>query len=402
MNKFEYPGNEIHSRFKRKDVEISVMVYYTSQFAEGEILKQEGHTADSYVRFLIQNTNDIFKRSGITGVKLVLHGNPQPIDDVLGNNEVFPDAEYDDKNERINAFSVAKGGNVRFLLNSADIAMLVTKSGSNGGGTTGYAHSGCSYKKKSDYSSAAVKHSKEYFEKDIYGCSEGGYKVLREPIGWAQGQLALTFTHEVGHILGALHNPEEEGTMKNLLAGRAPWNPDTKVAEGANYGYWMKQKYVGQVQLKGETGEFDHYEGKRTIMAYDRGVNRKSKEVYSLEAIAYFSSPKEYRDTGIKLGDKYHDNSRQIRKVAHIASRRGDERCPYGANYECETCRDNLSEQECKRYQHQCKDINDPEGKFFPLEACRRTCETCTTKSREQLLKECLAQGKACGSTYKT
>ena len=133
-------------------------------------------------------------------------------------------------------------------------------------------------------------------------------------------------------------------------------------------------------------------------MAYGRALNRKSKVWYNMKPIAYFSSPKEDRDTGIKLGDKYHDNSRQIRKVAQIASMRGDESCPYGANYDCETCLDAGGEAFCQKWKHQCKDIDDPDGKWFPLEQCRKTCKTCTTKNSDQQVNECCVQGKACGS----
>ena len=395
--KLEYPGNSIHSGVKTKEgnVKISVMVYYTSQFAGSSSLKEEGHTAESKIRLLVEYTNDVFRRSGISGVKLVLHGVPQPIDDVLGKNEVFPDSKNDNAEERLDAFEEAKGGNVNFLLNSADIAMLVTKYGTGGGSTTGLAVGGCSYKKKSDYSPEAVKHSEKYFG----GNCKNGYSMLGTPIGWAMGQSGLNFAHEVGHILGAHHNPEEEVEKQELIDGKVPWNPVTTVAEGANHGYWTKAKYIGKKKFVGETGEFKYYEGMRTIMAYGRDLNSKSKVWYNMKPIAYFSTPKKKdRDTGIKLGDKYHDNSRQIWKVAHIASMRGDESCPYGADFECETCLDAYGEAFCQPYKHQCKNIDDPKKNWFPLGACRRTCKTCTTKNSDQQLNECCVQGKACGS----
>ena len=90
------------------------MVYYTPEF------EQEFDNPQAVIDSHIAQTNDAFIQSGIGHVQLQLLCTERI--DVM-------DSKTDDAGARLDAFSNAKGGDVGYILNSADIAMLMTKYG---------------------------------------------------------------------------------------------------------------------------------------------------------------------------------------------------------------------------------------------------------------------------------
>ena len=89
------------------------MVYYTPEF-EREVSNPLG-----VIRSYVAATNDALKNSGLKKVEVELHC----IEELA-----VMDHDSDDTLERIRAFERAKGS-IAQLLNTADVAMLVTKSG---------------------------------------------------------------------------------------------------------------------------------------------------------------------------------------------------------------------------------------------------------------------------------
>ena len=89
------------------------MVYYTPQF------EQEFSNPLSIIKSYVAATNDAFKKSGLAEVNLKLH---------CIEKIAIMDKDSDSSNARLDAFDVAKG-TISALLNSADIALLVTRSG---------------------------------------------------------------------------------------------------------------------------------------------------------------------------------------------------------------------------------------------------------------------------------
>ena len=89
------------------------MVYYTPEF------EQEFAKPQQEIKTHIAATNDAFIKSGLSQVQLQLHCT-EKID--------IMDSDNDDAGARLEAFTSAKG-EVGYLLNSADIAILMTKSG---------------------------------------------------------------------------------------------------------------------------------------------------------------------------------------------------------------------------------------------------------------------------------
>ena len=92
---------------------ISIMVYYTPEF------EQEFSNPLSVIKSYVAATNDAFKRSGLKEVRLKLH---------CIEKLSITDNEWDLAETRLAAFDNAKGP-LSNLLQSADIALLVTKSG---------------------------------------------------------------------------------------------------------------------------------------------------------------------------------------------------------------------------------------------------------------------------------
>ena len=92
---------------------ISIMVYYTPEF------EQEFSNPLSVIKSYVAATNDAFKRSGLKEVRLKLH---------CIEKLSITDNEWDLAETRLTTFENAKG-TLSNLLQSADIALLVTKSG---------------------------------------------------------------------------------------------------------------------------------------------------------------------------------------------------------------------------------------------------------------------------------
>ena len=92
---------------------ISIMVYYTPEF------EREFSNPLSIIKSYVAATNDAFKKSGMEEVKVKLH---------CIEKLAIMDNEWDKSKDRLDAFDAAKGPTSN-LLNSADVALLVTKSG---------------------------------------------------------------------------------------------------------------------------------------------------------------------------------------------------------------------------------------------------------------------------------
>ena len=92
---------------------ISIMVYYTPEF------EQEFSNPLSVIKSYVAATNDAFKRSGLKEVRLKLH---------CIEKLSITDNEWDLAETRLTTFENAKG-TLSNLLQSADVALLVTKSG---------------------------------------------------------------------------------------------------------------------------------------------------------------------------------------------------------------------------------------------------------------------------------
>ena len=92
---------------------VSIMVYYTPQF------EQEFSNPLSTIKSYVAATNDAFKKSGLEEVKLKLH--------CIERIRIM-DHPFDTSNARLNQFDNAKGS-ISSLLKSADIALLMTRSG---------------------------------------------------------------------------------------------------------------------------------------------------------------------------------------------------------------------------------------------------------------------------------
>ena len=92
---------------------VSIMVYYTAEFEHQ--FSNPLMTIKSYVAA----TNDAFKKSGLDEVKLKLH---------CIEKIAIMDSDSDSGEARLDSFDVAKG-TTSALLNSADIALLLTRSG---------------------------------------------------------------------------------------------------------------------------------------------------------------------------------------------------------------------------------------------------------------------------------
>ena len=93
---------------------ITIMVYYTPEF------EQEFENPQAVIKSHIAATNDAFIQSGLGNVQLQIHCTEKI--DVM-------DSKSDDAKARLNAFNDAKGGDIGYILNSADIAMLMTATG---------------------------------------------------------------------------------------------------------------------------------------------------------------------------------------------------------------------------------------------------------------------------------
>ena len=89
------------------------MVYYTPEF------EREFSNPLSIIKSYVAATNDAFKKSGMEEVKVKLH---------CIEKLAIMDNEWDKSKDRLDAFDAAKGPTSN-LLNSADVALLLTKSG---------------------------------------------------------------------------------------------------------------------------------------------------------------------------------------------------------------------------------------------------------------------------------
>ena len=92
---------------------VSLMVYYTPEF------EREFTNPLSIIKSYVAATNDAFTKSGMEEVKVKLH---------CIERLAIMDNERDSCKDRLLAFDAAKGP-MSNLLNSADVALLVTKSG---------------------------------------------------------------------------------------------------------------------------------------------------------------------------------------------------------------------------------------------------------------------------------
>ena len=88
------------------------MVYYTPEF------KREVSNPLGVIRSYVAATNDALKKSRLKEVEVELHC----IEELA-----VMDHDWDDSHRRLKAFGRAKGSLIK-LLNTADTAMLVTKS----------------------------------------------------------------------------------------------------------------------------------------------------------------------------------------------------------------------------------------------------------------------------------
>ena len=183
------------------------------------------------------------------------------------------------------------------------------------------------------------------------------------PTGWVMGGEPLNFAHEVGHILGALHNREEEGTVS--------------LGNEARYGYLMKGSSVWKQKWNQENGWHEgETDGKLTIMSY------WDKERVYTNKIAYFSKDQKVPGKNYAFGDGSNNNVDQITRAAPILANVGDESCinQCGSNVRCETCRDadGRGESFCKKYKGYCKSME-----WFREGSCRKTCGTCKPSGGE-------------------
>ena len=193
--------------------------------------------------------------------------------------------------------------------------------------------------------------------------SKHGYRPHIMPSGWAQGGDPLTFVHEVGHILGAKHNREEEGTES--------------LANEARYGYLMKGSSVKKQKWNQENVWHEvETDGKLTIMSY------WDKERVYTNKIAYFSKNQQVPGKNYAFGDGSNNNVDQITRAAPILAEVGDESCidQCGSNVRCETCRDadKRGESFCKKNKVECKF-----QEWFREDSCRKTCGTCKPSGGE-------------------
>merc|ERR1712117_50687 len=244
---------------------LSMMAYYTPEF-EQEFGGQSGAVRE--IQLLIEENNKAFEDSGIN---VQLHAFCFEKLDISDN-------ENDDARQRLDAFDNAKGS-VHALLQSYDIAVLMTKNGAG----------------KQCWNSACTPYSETAGIVWTGTSAKDGYRSPSNPSTWIKGGSPLTFAHEVGHILGALHNREEHSGGEN---------------QQHRYGYLMQGS------------------NKLTIMAYKRGS-------YT-QRIARFSDDTESVD-GIRLGDSRNNNAEQIRNAAPILAQNGDESCSDRCG-SCETC----------------------------------------------------------------
>ena len=93
------------------------MVYYTKEYRQSFTSTD---LARKKIRDYIAENNKAFESARLD-VKLKLHCTPQEIS-VSDNKE-------DDPSKRLEDFTKAKRGDVKYLLQSADIAVLMTKNG---------------------------------------------------------------------------------------------------------------------------------------------------------------------------------------------------------------------------------------------------------------------------------
>ena len=132
-----------------------------------------------------------------------------------------------------------------------------------------------------------------------------GYRPPTTPTGWTQGGEPLTFAHEVGHILGALHNREEKGTES--------------LSNEARYGYLMKGSSVRKQKWNQANGWHEgETDGKLTIMSY------WDKERVYTNKIAYFSKNQQVPGKAYSFGDASNNNVDQITRAAPILAKVGD------------------------------------------------------------------------------
>ena len=92
---------------------VSILVYYTPEF------EQQFSNPLGTIKSYVAATNDAFKKSGLEEVKLKLH---------CIEKIAIMDNDFNTAEARLDAFDNAKGP-TSSLLNSADIALLLTRSG---------------------------------------------------------------------------------------------------------------------------------------------------------------------------------------------------------------------------------------------------------------------------------
>merc|ERR1719323_2913725 len=243
---------------------ISMMAYYTPEFEQEFGGRSE---AEREIKKYIEETNKAYKDSGIN---VQLHAFCFEKMDISDN-------ENDVANKRLDDFTWKKGS-IHKLLNSFDIAILLTKNGAG----------------KKCWNSACTAYSETAGVAWTGSSAKDGYSPPSTPNTWIKAGSPLTFAHEVSHILGALHNREEHSGGEN---------------QQHRYGYLMKGS------------------NKLTIMAYKR-------DSYT-QKIARFSA--DTTVNGIRLGNSQNNNVDQIRKAAPILAEIGDESCSDKCG-SCETC----------------------------------------------------------------
>ena len=177
-----------------------MMAYYTPEFEQEFGGRSE---AEREIKKYIEETNKAFKDSDI---QVQLHAFCFEKMDISDN-------EQDVANKRLDDFTWKKGS-IHKLLNSFDIAVLLTKNGVSivlNLQVLMFILSFIYYSAQAGrqcYNSACTAYSETAGVAWTGSSAKDGYSPPSTPNTWIKAGSPLTFAHEVSHILGALHNRE--------------------------------------------------------------------------------------------------------------------------------------------------------------------------------------------------